>query len=75
MDALKRAIRTLLQAGIAGALISLAQEFNWIDWSESQSVAAMVVVTMVVTFIQNALEDNTPLPTVLKPDVYQPPPH
>lgn len=56
-DALARALRTLFQAGTVAAVILLLAQFELIHWNEQQTAAVMGVATILVTFVQNLLED------------------
>ena len=75
MDALKRGARTLLQVGFVSVVISIGQEFDWINWTETQTVAVIAVATPIVAFLLNLLKDNTSMPVLLKQDTYHPHPH
>lgn len=57
-DAVRRALRGFIQVGVVSAAIGLAAAFNWIQWSEEQTVAVIAVATPIVTFIQNFFEDK-----------------
>lgn len=56
-DALARAARTLFQIGTVAAVIMLLAQFEYIDWTEQQTAAVMGVMGILVTFVQNFLED------------------
>ena len=56
-DALARALRTLFQIGTVAAVIVLLAQFDYIDWTEQQTAAVMGVAGIVVTFMQNLIED------------------
>lgn len=67
----RRAIRTLLQATLgavsAGVLGLIADSLGWtIDERLLATIA--VVLTAVITQVQNALEDAGTIPTLLKGD-------
>lgn len=72
-DALRRAVRTALQAFlgnlVASGVLSAAQESGVVDWSAAKkavmAAAASGVIGM-VSFVMNVLEDNTPTPALLK---------
>ena len=72
-DAVKRAVRTFFQAFIGAFLatgfLSGVADVGSIDWSAATTAAVSAVaagVIAVLSFVQNALEDNTSFPTVLK---------
>lgn len=69
-DAQRRALRTLVQVGLVQALIQLYNAFAPVqyDLTLEQQSAITVVATPIVVFIQNWLEDNTSVPTLLKGD-------
>ena len=81
-DALRRAVRTFLQAFL-GTLLFMWQGLNLTpgalpDWETGQRVliAALIAgVIALISFTINVLEDNTPLPTLLKPPPSDRPPH
>jgi peptidoglycan/LPS O-acetylase OafA/YrhL len=67
-DAQRRALRTLLQALGGGVLVALWQVFAPPEWrmSVEQVAALTALLTAVVSFAQNWLEDRAGLPAVLK---------
>jgi hypothetical protein len=75
-DSVRRAIRTFIQAFIgviltqAVAIAIDAQKGEYvldIEWIKRVGISALVAgVIALLTFIQNALEDNTSMPAVLK---------
>lgn len=72
-DALRRAVRTFVQT-LVGTLItsgvlSAAQETGVVDWSALKKVgvsALAAAIVAVLTWAQNALEDTTTVPALLK---------
>lgn len=63
----KRALRTLLQALSASLIIQvLVVLFGW-SLSNEQQVVLGLALTPLITFLQNALEANGSIPTVLNP--------
>lgn len=66
-DATRRGLRTLLQASFAAALIALLRSFDLVAWTPEQTAAVMAVLTPLLAFGQNALEDAAPaLPALFK---------
>lgn len=57
-DPLRRALRTLIQVGLVGAVIALYNAFAQTPLSGDQVAAIMAVATPLVSFAQNALEAN-----------------
>lgn len=64
-DALRRAIRGIVQMGLAEALLRLLMAFG-VALTEDQHVAILGALTPLVTLVQNLLEDNTGMPALLK---------
>lgn len=73
MDAVRRAVRTFIQAFlgsiITSALLSGAAQTGVVDWSLAKkamiaALAAAIIATL--TLVQNLLEDNTSVPALLK---------
>lgn len=64
-DALRRAIRTLLQFIVAGGLTTIVNELSN-GLSPNNKVLVQGASMLVVTFAQNALEDSGKIPAVLK---------
>lgn len=64
-DALRRAARGTIQVGLAEGIIQFLEAFVT-TFDEAQHVAALWLLTTVVTFVQNMLEDNTAFPALLK---------
>ena len=72
-DAIRRAVRTFVQAFL-GALLtsgvfSAIQEDAVVDWSALKKVgisAAAAGIIALLSFVQNALEDHTNMPALLK---------
>lgn len=56
-DALARAARTLIQIGTLSAVVGLLAIFDVINWTEEQTAAVLTVGGIVITFLQNFLED------------------
>lgn len=65
-DAARRGLRTLLQVGLVQALIQFLQVFGITHWTPEQVAAATTLATPLFAFVQNALEDTTPMPAILK---------
>jgi hypothetical protein len=72
-DALRRAVRSFVQSFvgvlIASGVLSAASENGVVDWSAAKKAAMSAVAAgfvAVLTYVQNALEDNTSMPAVLK---------
>lgn len=70
-DALKRAIRTALQAFVAsGVIANIATVRSLADLKATGSAWAFAAVTAlgagIVSFVHNFLEEETPIPAVLK---------
>lgn len=64
-DATRRGLRTLLQISTVEAVLQLLKAFG-VDLTDDQHAAILVVATPLLTAAVNWLEDNTPLPAVLK---------
>lgn len=64
-DALRRALRTVFQAGTAAVVVACYQAFVR-PLTVEQSAAALAGLTVVITFGQNWLEDNAGLPAIGK---------
>lgn len=64
-DATRRGLRTLLQVGVVAGVLQLLKAFG-VNLTQDQHAAIIVVATPLLTAAQNWLEDNTPLPAVLK---------
>lgn len=60
-DALRRALRTLFQAGTAGVVVACYQAFVH-PLTAEQAAAALAGLTVVFTFGMNALEDAGAIP-------------
>jgi hypothetical protein len=65
-DATRRAIRGLVQSGIGATIIGLLAVFEIIHWNEQQTAAVMALLTLVITFAQNMLEDSGAIPSLGK---------
>lgn len=66
-DAQRRAIRTLLQTGTVGVLITLYNEFAPMSLNTGQQAALLAFGAVIVSFLQNWLEDNVEhMPALLK---------
>jgi hypothetical protein len=72
-DALRRALRTFIQAFVgnivANGVLSAASAAGVVDWSLLTKMlisAAAAGMIALLTFTQNALEDHTALPALLK---------
>lgn len=64
-DPLRRALRGLLQLGVAETLVQFVEAFV-VHLDEAQHVALLGIINLVVTFAQNWLEDTTAMPALLK---------
>lgn len=64
-DSLRRAIRTLLQLIASGGLTALVDSFAG-GLSPESATLLLMINTVLVTFLQNYLEDNTSFPAILK---------
>lgn len=64
-DPIRRALRGLLQLGVAETLVQFIEAFL-VHLDEAQHVALLGVINLAVTFGQNWLEDNTTVPALLK---------
>jgi hypothetical protein len=64
-DSLRRALRTLFQAGTAGVIVACYQAFVH-PLTPEQAAAALAGLTVVITFGQNALEDAGAIPAMGK---------
>lgn len=73
-DPARRATRTLVQTSFAGAIIAVLSVFGIIHWTDLQTIAVMAVVTPLVGFGQNLLEDRGTIPALLKAAPTPPPP-
>ena len=65
-DAQRRAVRSLLQVGLVQALIQLYNAFAPNKLTPEQASAITAVMTPLVVFAQNWLEDNTQMWAMLK---------
>jgi len=72
-DSLRRAIRTFVQAFlgsiITSGILSAVEETGVVDWSALKKVAVSAAAAAIIalfTWAQNALEDHTPMPALLK---------
>lgn len=72
-DALRRAVRTFVQAFLGSLLtsgiLSSFETAGVVDWAALKKVAisaAAGAIIALLTFVQNALEDNGTIPAVLK---------
>jgi hypothetical protein len=69
-DPLRRGLRTLIQTSFAGVIIIMLAAFGVIQWNETQTASVMAVLTPVISFMQNLLEDRPvlgmQLPALLK---------
>lgn len=76
-DAQRRAVRTLAQAVPAAVVVSGWNLFapSNLDMTAEQATWVTLVLTGLVSFVQNWFEDHTSLPTLLgtKPDGPPPP--
>jgi hypothetical protein len=70
-ESLRRAIRTLLQAGTAEMIVLVLEAFV-LDFTPEQHGALLLALTTLCTFGQNALEDAEVIPTLLKKDYHAP---
>lgn len=64
-DAVRRGLRGLIQSAFASAILTLLIAFG-VQLTDAQVVAIMGVLTPLIGFVQNLLEDNTDFPAVLK---------
>jgi hypothetical protein len=64
-DATRRALRTLIQLIAAGGLTALVNQLAG-DLPSRYAPYLLIAFTLLVTFCQNWLEDNTAVPAVLK---------
>lgn len=65
-DATRRGLRTLLQVGLVQAVIQFYNAFASTDLTPEQTAAITTLATPLLAFIQNYLEDNTPMPALFK---------
>lgn len=65
-DPVRRASRTLFQAGTVQALIQLWNAFSPTDITIEQAAILTTLGTPLVSFIQNLLEEQQVVPTMLK---------
>lgn len=64
-DWLRRSLRTGLQIGVIEAFLRLLEAFA-VPISPEQHTALLAFLTPILAAIQNALEDNTAFPALLK---------
>lgn len=64
-DAFRRAARGTIQIGLAEGIVQFVEAF-FAKLDEGKHIALLWLLTTVVTFVQNWLEDNTPVPALLK---------
>ena len=64
-DALRRGIRSLSQLSVGEIIVQVVEAFL-VPLNEAQHVAALGAITVIWTFIQNALEDKGVIPALLK---------
>lgn len=65
-DATRRGLRTLLQVGLVQAAIQVYNAFAPARLTADQVSAITAIATPLLAFVQNFLEDSTPLPALLK---------
>lgn len=64
-DAVRRALRTLMQLIAAGGLTALVDQLSH-DLPTRYVPYVLIGMTLLVSFAQNWLEDNTGMPAILK---------
>jgi len=66
-DAIRRGIRTLIQALPASAVVAALVAFGVLDATDAGKIASLtVILTGVFSAVQNALEDGNVIPALLK---------
>ena len=55
--AYSRAMRTIIQLGASEVFVRLAEAFGWFEWTDEQEKYAFMAFLIVVTVVQNTLEE------------------
>lgn len=65
-DAIRRGIRTFIQAVPAGVIVGALVAFGWLDPDPKKVGSLTIILTGTFSALMNALEDSGAIPAVLK---------